>query len=311
MTDYSASSAAAQQVFFAPRIGHNTPAFDFCEFFDVVVGTSLTAPEKLIQLVLARMAQKSGGTVAPRREDVIAQASCSEATFKRSFSLLKTFFEVEKRVGTTTQYSQKPIPTQDEITSALSSLRTKTKGHGDTTDGKTKGHHDTGIKSPEGHGDTKKVGITVIPGSKTTPVSDTTQKEKSPHTPLKENYIYNNHHHLEPSAGGGGQEVDGLNGATSLIVNKLAGWINSMMPDKRTAKGSLERLVALYGSEAVKAGFAELEGKMDHGDIIAKPIPYLTNAVIRHANKRQDSKVGKPDVDAMIAKHKQTYRGVL
>lgn len=74
---------------------------------------------------------------------------------------------------------------------------------------------------------------------------------------------------------GGGSEISGLNGATNLIISKLAGWINPIMPDTRTARTSVENFVGLYGSDVVRDAFAKLEAKMLHGDIVARPIPYL------------------------------------
>lgn len=91
-------------------------------------------------------------------------------------------------------------------------------------------------------------------------------------------------------------EVDGLNGATSLIIGKLAGWINPMMPDKRTARVSIENFVSLYSGPIVRDAFAELEAKMLHGDVIARPIPYLASACQRRAQKRDAEKIEqKPD----------------
>lgn len=88
----------------------------------------------------------------------------------------------------------------------------------------------------------------------------------------------------------GGGSYSGLNGSASMIVEKLAGWINPMMPDKRTAQGALDSLVKLYTAPVVRDGFAELEGKILHGDIIAKPIPYLTNACLRHSERKAKAK---------------------
>lgn len=176
-------------------IGDNCGAFDFLEFFDRIVNASMSGPEKLTHLVIARLAHKNGGTAAPKREEVLRQASCSEATFKRSFGLLKAFFEVDRRAGTTTKYEQKPVPTQDEIELAIISFRRKTRDHSDT-----------GIKSTRDHSDTdnsEKLRVTVIPGSKTRDHSDTNffetkghgdteldlgDKKKNPPTPpLKKN----------------------------------------------------------------------------------------------------------------------------
>jgi len=78
------------------------------------------------------------------------------------------------------------------------------------------------------------------------------------------------------SACGRRDEIEGINGATSLIVGKLAGWINPMMPDRRTAQGWLESSVAMFGATVVRDSFAEVEAKAMQGDVIARPIPLLT-----------------------------------
>lgn len=81
----------------------------------------------------------------------------------------------------------------------------------------------------------------------------------------------------------GGGDHSGLNGSAALIVQKLAAWINPIMPDKRTAQGALDSLIRLYTAPVVRDSFAELEAKILHGDIIARPIPYLTSACQRRA----------------------------
>ena len=95
--------------------------------------------------------------------------------------------------------------------------------------------------------------------------------------------------------GGGLKEVEGLNGATALIVEKLAGWIKPGNPDYETAMGFIERTVSFYGGEALKAAFCEFEAKREAGEIVARPVQYLSNAVIRHGAKIKEArdKTGK------------------
>ena len=173
--------------------GHNSPPFDFNEFFDLVVSSPASAQQKLIQLVIARRAQKAGGKASPRRADILADASCSEATFKRSYGLLKAFFEVSPNHGATTEYTPKSCITITDIEAALESLTVKTKGHSDTGSlrtryqkvglfvipgSKSEGLPDTEVSQSKGHGDTEV--------SKSEGHGDTTQKEIPP-TPPKEN----------------------------------------------------------------------------------------------------------------------------
>lgn len=109
----------------------------------------------------------------------------------------------------------------------------------------------------------------------------------------------------------GGGDMPGLNGSASMIVAKLAGWINPMMPDKRTAQGALDSMVRLYSATVVRDAFAELEAKMLHGDIIAKPIPYLSNACSRHAERRSSAKPKSFAETEAAARKAKIYRGVL
>lgn len=125
------------------------------------------------------------------------------------------------------------------------------------------------------------------------------KKEIPPH-PLKKkiNNIYNNHPSIETARDAGAGEVQGLNGATSHIVEILAGWINPMMPDYKTAKGWLESSVSMYGGVVVRDSFAELEAKVFQGDIVARPIPLLTKICQRRKNEKL--KVRTPDPMAKI-----------
>lgn len=111
------------------------------------------------------------------------------------------------------------------------------------------------------------------------PTQGETGKKEIPPKPPKEK-IYNKPTTTELVGNSG---VVGLNGSAAMIVERLAGWINPMMPDKRTAQGALESLIKLYTAPIVRDSFAELEAKILHGDIIAKPIPYLTSACQRRA----------------------------
>jgi hypothetical protein len=113
-------------------IGHNNPPMDFGDFFDLITDSAATAHEKLLRLVIARLAQKSGGKVAPRRIEILYKASCSEATFKRSFSSLKEFFDINPKKGHKTEYTPKRQLTAYDVEAAVSAVREKTRDHSDT-----------------------------------------------------------------------------------------------------------------------------------------------------------------------------------
>ncbi len=93
---------------------------------------------------------------------------------------------------------------------------------------------------------------------------------------------------------GGGSEILGLNGATHAFVEKLAGWINPMMPDRMTARASLQNLVQIYPPDIIRDSFAHVEAKTLSGDIIPAPIKYLT-ATCRGMHA-ESTKKAKPKV---------------
>jgi hypothetical protein len=104
-------------------MSNNGPLFDFFAFFDLICDSKMTSSEKLAHIVIARKAHSAGGTVAPSRSEVARQASCSEATLKRSYRLLETFFQVNKRIGKTTEYTPKTSVTTDQIALAIEGIR--------------------------------------------------------------------------------------------------------------------------------------------------------------------------------------------
>jgi len=86
----------------------------------------------------------------------------------------------------------------------------------------------------------------------------------------------NNHHSRETAPESGGGDIPDLNGATAIVVEKLAGWIRPSMPDRVTARATLENLVKIYSPGIVRDSFAHLEAKMLSGDIVPSPIKYFT-----------------------------------
>lgn len=68
----------------------------------------------------------------------------------------------------------------------------------------------------------------------------------------------------EQVAASGPDEISGLNGSTKLIVEQFAGWLNPWSPDLPAAHKSIADAVQIYGSQAVRDGFADL--KADHAD---------------------------------------------
>jgi len=281
--------------------GHNSAAygqeigFDFFEFFDMVVNTiGMTSAEKLAQILIARKSHAvSGDTVAPSRTELTRQASCSEATLKRSYRLLETFFTVNKRDGKTTEYTPKSVVTHDEIAAALSQMKRSMGAHSDPGSSAKGVHSEPGSHGTGGH----HAPDSVSRGARSGGHGDPGQKRNSPTPPKENNYLNNNHHSKETAtARGGGQDLPGLNGSTSVVIEKLAGWIRPGMPDYVTARASLENLVGIYPPEIVRDSFAHLEAKMLSGDIVPSPLKYFM-ATCRGMNSEAEKtrqKDGKP-----------------
>lgn len=170
-------------------IGHNQPpAFDFFNFFDMVVDTmGMSSAEKLMQIIIARRSHGSGGkSVSPARAELARQASCSEATVKRSYRLLETFFEVNKRSGKTTEYTPRAIITQGDIELALKGFSPAKGVHREPptpTLGEPPDHGEPGAGGAGAHG----VRDMVSPHAESEGHGEPPLKERFPHTPLKEN----------------------------------------------------------------------------------------------------------------------------
>lgn len=85
----------------------------------------------------------------------------------------------------------------------------------------------------------------------------------------------------EENAGG----LEGLNGATTEILETVAAWVNPLLPDRSTATRFVGTLVASHGSAAVKTGFAALAAKLASGDLVARPLPLMAKMVADAANR--------------------------
>lgn len=134
--------------------------------------------------------------------------------------------------------------------------------------------------------------------------------ESNKGTKKQGNKEYNNHPSLETAMGVG--EIQGLNGATHHIVKTLGEWINPLMPDHRTAKGWLESSIGMYGGTVVRDSFAELEAKLMHGDVVARPIPLLTKICQRRVSEKPNgSNASEMTAKSMMEKYEKHYQGVL
>lgn len=277
-------------------IGGNLPPFDFFEFFDRIVDTiGMSSAEKLIQIILARRSHAvGGGPVSPSRSEVARQASCSEATFKRTHRMMEVFFDVNQRRGKSSEYTPKISVTADQVEAAIKGLSGTKGAHCEPGHGARGAHSEPGSPCAPAH----PVGNSVSRGSPSRVLSEPGHKKEIPPTPPKEkNNIYNNNHHSIDTAREQ-VEVVGLNGTTHTLIERLAGWINPAMPDRVTARASLENLVKMYPPDIVRDGFAHIEAKILSGDIVPTPIKYLT-ATCRgmHAQQlKEAAKAAKPKI---------------
>jgi len=57
-----------------------------------------------------------------------------------------------------------------------------------------------------------------------------------------------------------------------MIVESLAKWVNSSVPDERIANATLDQQLTLYGADVVKNAYAEVCAQLASGAEIRKPI---------------------------------------
>jgi hypothetical protein len=123
--------------------GHNSATygqeldFDFIEFVRAILLSSASTSAKLISVSIGLKAHDGRGTARPRRSEITHMASCSEATFKRSYEALKVFFEVSASGAANTQYTPKSCITVSEIDAAISTMEVKKRSQNDTTGSKS------------------------------------------------------------------------------------------------------------------------------------------------------------------------------
>jgi uncharacterized protein YdaU (DUF1376 family) len=94
-------------------------------------------------------------------------------------------------------------------------------------------------------------------------------------------------------------EIDGLNGATVLMQNKIAKWMHPVMPRYSEARTWLTNVVQLFGSDIVRDAFAAVEAKQASGDIVPSPIK-LMSAICQQKVKAAKADEGKPKPKTFI-----------
>ncbi len=100
----------------------------------------------------------------------------------------------------------------------------------------------------------------------------------------------------------GPSEIDGLNGSTQMIVEQFANWLSPYAPDFKTAHKSIADAVRLYGSSAVRDGFADLKAKHADGEVRALTTSAFYGFVKRAKERSASRKPDKPDRSNMVFK---------
>lgn len=83
------------------------------------------------------------------------------------------------------------------------------------------------------------------------------------------------------------EEILGLNGATSEIVSGIARMFNQLAPDLEWARKQVSSNVAIYGSEAVRDGYAELMADMADNKVRVPSHKALVGYFQTAKNKRE------------------------
>lgn len=90
----------------------------------------------------------------------------------------------------------------------------------------------------------------------------------------------------------GAEEILGLNGSTAEIVNGIAKFLNVLAPDHDTARRIVASNVGLYGSDAVRDGYAELMADVADNKVrvpsVKALLGYFKTAGDRKARPRRD-----------------------
>lgn len=134
----------------------------------------------------------------------------------------------------------------------------------------------------------KLAALAVVKGDTATPIQKGRQKAKlraSPKTNMGVRAVTPepSFNHQEPSKEASGQrasavepEIGELNGATTAIVHGVGRWLNNLSPDLPTARRIVASNVALYGADAVRRGFADMQADVIDGKIVGSPLKAFT-----------------------------------
>lgn len=71
-------------------------------------------------------------------------------------------------------------------------------------------------------------------------------------------------------------EIGELNGATTAIVQGVGRWLNNLTPDLPTARRIVASNVSLYGADAVRRAFADMQADVIDGKVVGSPLKAFT-----------------------------------
>lgn len=104
-------------------IGHNGSPFDFFEFFDMVVNSSLSTAEKFIAIIHGRQIARRNGESYLSRAKAQTQASVSDNTYQRAMPAVRVVLQDERQKGKATVWRPRPDITSASIEEAILAMR--------------------------------------------------------------------------------------------------------------------------------------------------------------------------------------------
>lgn len=91
-------------------------------------------------------------------------------------------------------------------------------------------------------------------------------------------------------------QIEGFNGATTLMVTKIAKWMNPNAPAYAEARQWLVNTAQIYGNEVVRDAFAAMEAKAASGDIVGRPLVFMTKTCQGKKRDLDEQKQQKQDM---------------
>lgn len=106
-------------------------------------------------------------------------------------------------------------------------------------------------------------------------------------------------------------QIEGFNGATTLMVTKIAKWMNPNAPAYVEARQWLVNTAQIYGNEVVRDAFAAMEAKAASGDIVAKPLVFMAKTCQGKKRDLDEQKQQKQDMAGLQNMSETTQKKIL